>query len=248
MARRRLAPAATPRRGGSRAFRCRGRPAAATRPQPRLLCAHTPPQPPQVVVVGVTAWAKLSAQLTSVTTSGTRPSAYPSTVTTTAQGTHTGKGPTRGIVGVASSRLRKAPSWTTTPAPTPHTTDRRPPSAPGRAGHEDNPARTTPQRPHAPARLRDWNSAAQARGRRPLPGARQSALTRASGEPARLRGRVVGACREHQRAGLWGWGRSVAAVAAFSRHAGSPSDAGRAFAARAAGSRAHQEVSVHGTY
>lgn len=73
---------------------------------------------------------------------------------------------------------------------------------PARAGHEEHPARTTPRRPHTPARLRDWNSAAQARGTRPLPRARHSALTRAGGEPARLRGRLVGAGRQHQRASL----------------------------------------------
>lgn len=62
----------------------------------------------------------------------------------------------------------------------------------------------------------------KARGTRPLPGVRQSALTRAGSEPTRLRGRLADACREHQRACLWGRGRSVAAVAAFSRHGARP--------------------------
>ena len=67
------------------------------------------------------------------------------TVTTTAQGTHTGKGPTRGIVGVTSSRLRKPPSSTTTPAPglahhRPPDSRRSRPRGPRRTPREDNPS------------------------------------------------------------------------------------------------------------
>ena len=64
-------------------------------------------------IVGVTALAKLSARLVSVSTDGTHLSARALTATTTAHGTHTGKGHTRGIVGVASSRPKTAPSSTT---------------------------------------------------------------------------------------------------------------------------------------
>ena len=97
----------------------------------RLLCARTPVQPPPDAIVGVTAVAKLSARLASVTTDDTQPSDCPSTVTTTAQGTHSGKGPTGGIVGVTSPRPKHTPVVNDGVSYA-HARDRRGPPARGR--------------------------------------------------------------------------------------------------------------------
>ena len=72
---------------------------------------------------------------------------------------------------------------------------------PDRAGHEEHPCSRPPVASHAgPAPKLEQRRAG---ARHPPPaGARHSALTRAGGEPARLRGRLVGAGRQHQRASL----------------------------------------------
>lgn len=78
-------------------------PPDSTTPTP-LSPRHAHRRSPHSRIVGVTAAAKLNSYLVSVSTDGTRPSAYPPSATTTAQGTHTDRGPTRGIVGVIWSR------------------------------------------------------------------------------------------------------------------------------------------------
>ena len=80
----------------------------------------------------MTASAKPDPCLISVTTDGTQSSDCPAAATVTAHGTHSGKGPTRRIVGVASLRpklaTKSAPqdSTTLTPLSPRHTHRQRP--------------------------------------------------------------------------------------------------------------------------